>query len=221
MPTVKRHASTHDMKGLKSLVSKATDPTIGRLNFSGTTPRGAGMLTGDSRKPSKSAIRTKRSTQHPRQILSLRSTAASSALSCSRTPAFSNGRSPACGWRWPIGAPTTHRVSRANDEAMVGLAGPADDRPRVCAIAIRPPNRASNTAVLIKFRMIGSPETIAHRSLRCVPTPVGATSAKLDRLRYRAISISREINYGCRRDAAKTRRSRATRKHQLPMRFLT
>jgi hypothetical protein len=39
-------AATHYTTGLKSLASKATDSTIGRLHFSGnTTPRRAGTLT--------------------------------------------------------------------------------------------------------------------------------------------------------------------------------
>jgi hypothetical protein len=110
----------------------------------------------------------RRSRQQPRQILIMRSTAASSALSCSSSLGFSDGTSLARGWRWLIGALPINRVSRISEDTA-GLAGPADALafPMVCATAARLPSRASNANVLINFRMIGFPEIAARRySLR-------------------------------------------------------
>jgi multidrug resistance efflux pump len=69
------------------------------------------------------------------------------------------------GWRWPIGAPI-NRVSGVIDERAVGLASSADDRtlPVVCAIAPGLLSRVSNAIVVIKFRMIGSPNFSASRA---------------------------------------------------------
>src|SRR3984893_10371994 len=57
--------------------------------------------------------------QQPRQIVSLRSTAASSSLICSRSLAFCDGTSDVCGWRWPTGAPRIDRVFCISDGGAV------------------------------------------------------------------------------------------------------
>jgi len=110
--------------------------------------------------------------QQPRQILSLRSTAASSAPTCSISLLFSNGTSLECGWRWPTGALPINRVSCISDEGAVGFAGPADDLafPMVCAIAAGLSNRAINATIVIKCRMIVPPEISTYRCSRCQPT---------------------------------------------------
>jgi hypothetical protein len=70
---------------------------------------------------------------------------------------FSDGMSLARGWRWPTGAPI-NRISGISDEDCV--AGPTDDFafPVVCAIAAGLRSTASNVIVVIKFRIIASPE---------------------------------------------------------------
>jgi hypothetical protein len=110
--------------------------------------------------------------QQPRQILSLRSTAASSAPTCSISLLFSDGTSLECGWRWPTGALPINRVSCISDEGAVGFTGPVDDLafPTVCAIAAGLLNRANNATVVIKYRMIVPPEISTYRCSRCQPT---------------------------------------------------
>jgi hypothetical protein len=95
-------------------------------------------------------------TQQPRQILSLRSTAASSALRRSRSPAFSDGMSRVCGCRWPTGASPINREVFVGDEGMDAATDPVDDpaRPMVCAIVARLPSRTSKANTLVKFRML-------------------------------------------------------------------
>jgi len=95
-------------------------------------------------------------TQQPRQILSLRSTAASSALRRSRSPAFSDGMSRVCGCRWPTGASPINREVFVGEEGMDAAADPVDDpaRPMVCAIVARLPSRTSKANTLVKFRML-------------------------------------------------------------------
>src|SRR4029077_3612672 len=61
--------------------------------------------------------------QQPRQILSLRSTAALSSSTCSRSRAFSDETSRAGGWRWPTGASPINRVSCVSDKVTPAVAG--------------------------------------------------------------------------------------------------
>jgi hypothetical protein len=56
------------------------------------------------------------------------------------------------------------RESRTSDEVTIGAAGAADDFPTACAIAIRLPSSASKAAVLIRFRIIGSPVADIHHA---------------------------------------------------------
>jgi hypothetical protein len=56
--------------------------------------------------------------------------------------------------------PPINRASSVSDEDTAGLAGSTDDVPPpiVCAIAAGLPSRVSNAAVVIRLRIIGSPE---------------------------------------------------------------
>src|SRR3982074_3130866 len=136
--------------------------------------------------------------QQPRQMLSLRSTLASSALSCSRWAASCDGTSLVCGWRWPIGASPSHRVWCASDESAIGFSRSSDDLPAVSAIATRLPNKASTATVLTRFRMIGSPFPISLTQIGRATLP-----------RYFILS---ENDCDRRRDVTKTRQGPATRR---------
>jgi hypothetical protein len=102
--------------------------------------------------------------QQPRQITSLRSTATSSALMCSRSLGFSDETSRRCGWRWPTGAPPTNWVlGIIGGEDMAQLEEAADDLgvSTICAIDAVPPSRTDNTIITIKRDIIGTPEISA------------------------------------------------------------
>jgi len=87
--------------------------------------------------------------------------AASSAVRRSISLGLCSGTSRARGWRWPTGAPLVDRVSDINKKRAVAVVeDPAGDLavPTVCAMASRLQSNASTATVLMKFRMITSPD---------------------------------------------------------------